>query len=44
MKPTLSSLFALGNRVIVKVGECYLEIGPEGTDALTDEIIQKLNN
>jgi len=38
LKPELAPFFALGDRVIVKVGVTYLEIGPEGAETLTSEI------
>ena len=38
LKPELAPFFALGDRVIVKVGTAYLEIGSEGAEVLTSEI------
>jgi len=38
LKPELAPFFALGDRLILKVGSAYMEIGPEGADALTSEI------
>lgn len=38
IKPELAPFFALGNQVILKVGNCYLETGPEGANQLTDQI------
>ena len=38
LKPELAPFFALGDRLIVKVGAVYLEIGPEGAETLTSEI------
>jgi len=38
LKPELAPFFALGDRLILKVGTAYMEIGPEGADALTSEI------
>ncbi len=38
LRPELAPFFALGDRAIVKVGDIYLEIGPEGADTLTSEI------
>ena len=38
LKPELAPFFALGDRVIIGLGTVYLEIGPQGAEALTDEI------
>jgi Ca-activated chloride channel family protein len=38
LKPELAPLFALGNRLILRVGAVYLEITPEGAEILTTEI------
>lgn len=38
LKPELAPFFALGDRVIIRVGTAYLEIGPEGAEVLTSEI------
>jgi len=38
LKPELAPFFALGDRLILKVGEVYLEIALDGAETLTDEI------
>jgi len=38
LKPELAAFFAFGDRLIVKAGTAYLEIGPEGAEVLTSEI------
>ena len=38
LEPELAPFFALGDRVILEVGAVYIEIGPEGAEALTSEI------
>jgi len=42
MKPELALFFALGDRLILKVGAVYIEIGPEGAEVLTSEIKEQL--
>jgi len=42
MKPELAPFFALGDRLILKVGAVYIEIGPEGAKVLTSEIKEQL--
>jgi Ca-activated chloride channel homolog len=43
MRPELGAFFALGDQVIVKVGKCYLEIGPQGQEELTEDIIKQIS-
>ena len=43
LKPELAPFFSLGDRVIVKIGSVYLEIGPEGADTLTTEIRDQIS-
>jgi len=38
LRPDLSPILALGNRVIFRLEAAYVEIGPEGADTLTDEL------
>lgn len=44
LKPELNSFFALGDRVILRVGSAYIEIGPEGAETLTSEIKDQIMN
>lgn len=42
LKPELAAFLALGDRLILKAGTVYIEIGPTGVETLTDEIRNKI--
>ncbi len=44
LKPELTAFLSLGDQLILKVGEVYIEIGPLGAETLTDELRNKIED